>query len=112
MPAQRKATPVIRKPRPKATTAEARELELIALAHDVAERQMQEGTASPMVIAHFLRLSTEKAKLELEDLKNEITLKQARVEAMVSTKNVEELYSSALKAMREYQGQEMYDEDL
>lgn len=81
------------------------------MAHDVAEQQMLEGTASAMVITHYLKLGTEKQKLETEKLRAEISLAQTRMETMESSKNVEELYESALKAMREYQGQETYDEE-
>lgn len=81
------------------------------MAHDVAEQQMREGTASAMVITHYLKLGTEKQKLETEKLRAEISLAQTRMETMESSKNVEELYESALKAMREYQGQETYDEE-
>lgn len=81
------------------------------MAHDVAEQQMLEGTASAMVITHYLKLGTEKQKLETEKLRAEISLAQTRMETMESSKNVEELYESALKAMREYQGQENFDEE-
>ena len=112
MAARKDPTAVDRKPRPRATTAESRELELIALAHDVAEAQMRDGTASAMVITHYLKLSTEKTKLEAEQLRKDIALKQSRIDSNESSKNIEELYGEAIRAMREYQGQEIYNEDL
>ena len=108
----KKPTQVDRKARPKATTPASRENQLIALAHDVAEKQMLEGTASAMVITHYLKLSTEKTKLEAEQLRKDIALKQSRIDSNESSKNIEELYSEAIRAMREYQGQEIYHEDL
>ena len=47
-----------------ALTAEARENQMISLAVDLAEKQLQEGTASSQVITHFLKLGTTKAELE------------------------------------------------
>ena len=44
-----------RKRRP-ALTPEARENQLIALAVDLAERQLLDGTASAQVITHYIRL--------------------------------------------------------
>ena len=41
-----------------ALTPEAREKQLIALAIDVAEEQMRNGTASSQVISHFLKLGS------------------------------------------------------
>ena len=39
-----------------ALTPEARELQMISLAVDLAERQLLEGTASSQVITHYLKL--------------------------------------------------------
>ena len=45
-----------------ALTPESRENQMIALAIDLAEKQLQEGTASSQVITHFLKLGTTKAE--------------------------------------------------
>ena len=42
-----------------AKTPKGRENQLISLAVDLAEKQLQEGTASSQVITHFLKLGTE-----------------------------------------------------
>lgn len=97
--------------RPPATTPEARENQLISLAYDEAERQIQEGKASAMVLTHFLKMGTSKHALETEKLKRENKLLEARAEAIESAKRVEELYSKALSAMREYQGMPEDDSD-
>lgn len=89
-----------------ATTPEARENQLIALAVDLVEKQMREGTASSQVITHYLKLGSSREKLEQERLAKENDLLDAKVEAMASAKRVEELYGKALEAMRSYAGQE------
>ena len=93
-----------RKIRP-AITPEARENQMIALAVDLAEKQLMEGTASSQVITHFLKLGTTKAELEREKLANENKLLQAKTEAIESAKKVEELYANAISAMKIYSGQ-------
>ena len=93
----------VRKTRP-AFTPEARESQLIALAVDLAERQLKEGTASAQVITHYLKLGTVNAKLEREKLERENKLLEAKTKAYESTKRIEELYSNAIRAMREYGG--------
>ena len=75
---------------------------MIALAMNLAEKQLEEGTASPSVVAHFLKLGTEKAKLEQEILAKQKDLIVAKTEAMESTKRIEELYSNAIAAMKSY----------
>ena len=99
-----------RKTRP-ALTPEGRENQLIAKAINLAERQLDEGTASSQVITHFLKLGTENAKLEREKLRYENELLQAKKEALESTKRSEELFERALRAMSDYKGNGRSDED-
>ena len=84
--------------RPPATTPVARENQMIALAVDLAEKQLREGTASAQVVTHYLKLGTTREELEKK-------LLMAKVEAYESAKRVEELYAEALRAMRTYGGQ-------
>lgn len=88
-----------------ATTPEARENQMIALAVDLAEKQLIEGTASSQVITHYLKLATTKEKIEREILEKQKELIVAKTENLQSAKRIEELYSNALKAMQNYSGQ-------
>jgi len=90
--------------RPPATTPEARENQLIALAVDLAEKQLSEGTASSQVISHYLKLGSTKERLEKEILQHQKELIQAKTENLKSAKRVEELYTNALNAMKTYSG--------
>lgn len=100
-----------RKPqRRPALTEEGRENQLISSAIDLAEKQIAEGTASSQVITHFLKLGSTRERLEQERLRRENQLLESKVEMMASAKRVEELYESALNAMRLYSGR-MPDED-
>lgn len=92
------------KRRPPATTPEARENQMIALAVDLAEKQLREGTASSQVVTHFLKLATTRESMERELLKQEVELKKAKTEAIQSSKKIEELYKQALVAMSTYSG--------
>lgn len=88
-----------------ALTPEARENQLISLAVDLAERQLQDGTASSQVITHYLKLGSTKEKIEKEILMKQKDLITAKTEALKSAKRIEELYTNAIKAMRSYSGQ-------
>lgn len=85
-----------------ATSPTARENQMIALAVDLAEKQLLEGTASSQVITHFLKLGTTKEKLEKELLEKRKDLLEAKTESIKSEQRVEELYLNALNAMRTY----------
>ena len=97
--------------RPPATTPEARENQMIALAMDVVEERLRNGTASSQETTHFLKLGSIKERKELSLLEQEIELKKAKTDAIQSAKRVEELYSKALKAMKSYTGSPEGDED-
>jgi hypothetical protein len=97
--------------RAPATTPEARENQMIALAVDLAEKQLLKGTASSQVISHYLKLGSTKEKLEKEILEKQKELITAKTEAIHSAKRVEELYKEALNAMRSYSGRGGPDDD-
>ena len=87
-----------------ALTPEARENQLISLAVGLAEQQLRDGTASSQVITHYLKLGTEKEKLERERLREEIGVLKAKAKAYDTADEMKALYADALKAMSRYQG--------
>ena len=92
-----------RKIRP-ALTPEARENKLIALAVDLVQQRLLDGSASSQETTHFLKLGSMKNQLEMEKLREENKLLQAKTESIQSAKRVEELYAEAINAMRRYSG--------
>lgn len=92
-------------------TPEGRENQMIALAIDLAEKQLREGTASAQVITHYLKLGSTKERLEKDILRQQKELMAAKTEALQSSKHIEELYASALSAMRSYSGINEVDVD-
>ena len=88
----------------RARTLEDREDQLIALAVDLAEQQLRDGTASAQVITHYLKLGSTKDRLEKEIMAEQKELLKAKTESIQSAKRVEELYLDALNAMRTYSG--------
>lgn len=88
------------------TTPEARENQLIALAIDLTEEQLRDGSASPSVITHFLKLATEREKLERVKIERENELLTAKVDAINQSKEIEDLYKNAINAFRTYSGDE------
>jgi hypothetical protein len=87
-----------------ATTPEGRENQVVSKAYDLAEQQIENGTASSQVITHFLKLGSTRERLEQQRLEHENELTRVRIEAIESQKRVEELYMEALQAMRSYSG--------
>ena len=102
--------------RRKATNPEDREKQLINLAVDCAEKQLRDGTASPSVITHYLKLGSTREELEKAKIEKEIELSRAKTDQIESSKKMEAMYEEALNAMREYSGksqqEEIDDEEL
>ena len=96
---------------PPATSPEHRESQLTSLAMDLAERQLREGTATSQVVTHFLKLASEKEKLEREILQSKKELMEEQTAALKSSKKTEELYEQALAAMQAYSGVDVPEED-
>lgn len=95
-----------------ATNPEAQENQMIALAVNLAEKQLREGTASSQVITHYLKLGTTRERLEKEKLENENKLLRAKTESLESTQRIEALYKEALDAMRSYSGKDIDEPDI
>ena len=102
-----KVTTTTTNPRKKlrpALSPEARENQMIALAVDLAEQQLIDGTASSQVITHFLKLGTSKAELEKEKLRKETEFLGAKIQMAASLEEQKKLAEDAIKAMRNYGG--------
>ena len=90
--------------RPPAKSPEAQENRMISLAVDLAEKQLEEGTASQQVILHYLKLAAGREKLEREKLIHENELLRAKTEAIKASQHSEELYANAIEAIKSYSG--------
>ena len=93
----------VRQIRP-ALTPEARQNQLIALATDLVEKRLIEGTASSQETTHFLKLATQEAKLKVKILEKQEELISAKNESIKASQRTEELYRDAIIAMRKYSG--------
>lgn len=94
-----------------AMTEEARENQLVALAVDLAEKQLLEGTASSQVITHYLKIGSTKERLERQIREKEKELIEAKTENLRSAQRIEELYANAIKAIGIYNGKGGGDDD-
>lgn len=102
----------IGKPRVRpATTPEAREQQLGSFAYDLAERQLLDGSASAQVITYFLKSNSVREKLELERLRKENLLTEAKIASAGQADRMEGLLTDAMQAFTQYKGGSDDDED-
>lgn len=93
-----------------ASSPQARENQCIALAYDLVEKRMREGTATSQETTHFLKLGSYKEVLEREKLQNEIELLKQKAKAIESAERSEALAKEAIEAMKRYSGADDIDE--
>ena len=99
------------KPKLPAPNPEIAEQRCIDASFSLALRQLEDGSASPSVITHFLKMGTEKTRLEREKLEKETALLKTREHAIRSAEQTEKIYSDAVQAMKIYTGQINEDDE-
>jgi len=105
---------VVEEEKPKLRTAitdEGREQQMIALAMDLVEKRLRNGTASSQETTHFLKLGSTKAKLELEKVRRENQLLVAKTESLQTSKKFEELFEQGMQAYLVYTGHNETNDD-
>ena len=100
-----------KKPLRPAMSPEAREQQLTSLAVDLVEQRLIDGTASAQETVHFLKLASQKTKLELERARLENELIKAKTQSIKDQADMKALYKDAIAAMRRYSGHGSDEED-
>lgn len=106
MPKAEKATNKPARRRAPAETLEDREDRMIAMAVDLTEQRLMNGTASNQMILHYLKLGSTREQLEKEKLRKENELLRAKTEAIESGEDIKELTMQALEAIKSYRYEE------
>jgi len=94
-------------PGPPATTPEEREQQLTALAYNLVEQRLLDGTATSQETTFFLKLGGTREQLEKEKLRKENNLLDASYEQVGRGDRMEELLDRAVRAFKGYSGEEM-----
>jgi hypothetical protein len=89
---------------PPAKTQEGRDAQMIDLAYGLVEQRLRDGTASSQETVHFLRLATEKTRLEEEKLRYEAALLETKKEAIEDAKRQDSDYATVIQYLKIYQG--------
>lgn len=100
--AKKKQPTVVSSPPSRRKTPEARENQLIALAYDLVEQRLRDGTATSQETTHFLKMGSAKERREAKLDEMQLELMQAKTEALQAAKRMESLYEDAINAVRSY----------
>lgn len=102
----------VTKTRRPSTSPEEKEGRCIAKAYERAEEQLERGTASSQIIAHFLKQGSPSEKLKREQLQKQNDLLDAKIKAYNSMSDSAEAMNEVLKAFKSYSGQTIEDEEF
>lgn len=90
----------------KALSDEARLNQLGALAFDLVESRLRDGSASASEVVQVLRMTSQKEQLELDKLKADTKLSEAKVSAIETNERYEQELKDAMEAWRGYAGKD------
>jgi hypothetical protein len=79
---------------------------MVALAYDLVEKRMREGTATSQETTHFLKLGSSRETLEQERLRHENELTQVKIDGMRRDRERDANLLEVIDAMRSYSGLE------
>ena len=96
---------------PPATSPAEREQQLTALAYNLVEQRLLDGSATSQETTFFLKLGGEREQLEKEKLRRENLLLDARYEQVGKGDRMEELLDRAVRAFKGYSGEEVPPEE-
>lgn len=89
--------------RRKASTREGRESQCIALAYDLAEERLRNGSATSQEVTHFLKMGSTREQLEREVMELQKELIKAKSESYETSKRIEAMLSDGFNALKSYQ---------
>lgn len=90
----------------RATTSEGRENELVDMAYQEVARRIANHEATAAELVHFLKMGSEKERLEREKLETETELQKAKTVAINESRSMEDIAKKAIDAIKLYSGNE------
>ena len=100
-PEQYQTTSILR-----STTPEGRENELIDMAYDEVALRISRHEATAAELVHFLKMGSEKERLERLKIETEMELQRAKTVAIEEGRSMEQIAKEAMEAFKRYSGSE------
>lgn len=107
----KETTPIKARRQIPARSPEERETQMCALAYDLVEKRLREGTATSQETTFFLKLGSTKERIEREMMKEQQKLLEAKTEAIQAAKKSEEAYEKVLNVLRMYNGADVEEDE-
>lgn len=79
---------------------------LINLAYEQAAKQLEEGTASPTVLTHFLKQGTAQTQLQIEKVRKETALLEQKTSEIREKSSMKANQEEIMASIGKYSGKE------
>ena len=89
-----------------ASTPEGRENELIDMAYNEVARRIASHEATSAELVHFLKMGSEKERIERSKIEAEMELQRAKTVAIEEGRSMEAIAKEAMEAFKRYSGVE------
>lgn len=90
----------------RSSTSEGRENELIDMAYNEVALRISKHEATSAELVHFLKMGSEKERLERSKIEAEMELQRVKAEAIVEARSMEAIAKEAIEAFKRYSGVE------
>lgn len=92
-----------RKKTPPASPS-SREAKRQVAVEELVDKRIADGTASSQILTVFLKRNTIRDQLEVEKLRQENLLLEAKIKSEAASSTIQDLFEEVLDAIRGYQG--------
>lgn len=92
--------------RSPATSPQSQEQRCISLSYQLAEQMLEDGTAPPSIVAHFLKMGSSSQQIDTELKSNQAVLAKSKAESITAAESNKEVAEKAIEALKGYKVEE------
>nr|DAI79548.1 MAG TPA: hypothetical protein [Caudoviricetes sp.] len=89
-----------------ATSPQSQEQRCISLSYQLAEQMLEDGTAPPSIVAHFLKMGSSSQQIDTELKSNQAVLAKSKAESITAAESNKEVAEKAIEALKGYKVEE------
>lgn len=89
-----------------ATSPQSQEQRCISLSYQLAEQMLEDGTAPPSIVAHFLKMGSSSQQIDTELKSNQAVLAKSKAESITAAESNKDVAEKAIEALKGYKVEE------
>lgn len=89
-----------------AASPEAQEKRCISLSYQLAEQMLEDGTAPPSIVSHFLKMGSSSQQIDTELKSNQAVLARSKADSITAAESNKEVAEKAIEALKGYKAEE------